>query len=61
MTTGVRCTARPGCEGIAPADTECCADCAREQQTASSPIRRSPLLMLILRRRSHQADREVGA
>jgi hypothetical protein len=59
MTTGVRCTARPGCEGIAPADTECCADCAREQRTGRSRMRRSPLL--ILRLLSHQADREAGA
>jgi hypothetical protein len=61
MTTGVRCTARPGCEGIAPADTECCGDCAREQETGRSRVRRSPLLMLIRHPRSRQADREPGA
>ena len=60
MTTGVRCTARPGCEGIAPADTECCWDCAKERQAARSWIRRSPALMLIRRPRSHRADREAG-
>jgi hypothetical protein len=61
MTTGVRCMATLGCEGIAPADTQCCADCAREQQTGRSRIRRSPLLILILSRLSHQADQEAGA
>ena len=61
MTTGVRCTARLGCEGIAPADTECCADCAREQETGRSRIRRSSLLMLVRHARSRQADREAGA
>ena len=59
MTTGVTCTAKPGCQGIAPASTQCCQGCARERQAAPSRTRH-PILELIRRAWSLQADREAG-
>jgi hypothetical protein len=58
MTIGVRCTAKPGCDGIAPAPAQCCQACARERQAASRT--RHPILALI-RAWTRQADREAGA
>ena len=61
MTTGVRCTARPGCDGIAPAGTGWCADCARQRQAGRQPGLALLIRQLADRALRSQADREAGA